>query len=168
MSEKPRAQSALELQQMADELARQAAEMATRAAKARQAEEAARRPQEPLVLENLPEFVMFQRYDSGRVYTYAAVGWNPGKGNANRWAVTGQESRRFNWNGLLNFIGEANWGTLYQFTDTVALVPAKDAPPVAERMGKYGRVEGVDVVTPLTATYRPGVDGGYASGGMVP
>ncbi|QHB37832.1 hypothetical protein I5G63_gp092 [Mycobacterium phage Imvubu] len=117
-------------------------ELAQQALAARQAEEAARRPQEPAVEAGLPEFVMFSRYESGRVYTYAAIGWQEGRGRTRvtRWAVTGQETRRFNWPGLLNFIGEANWHTLYQFTDSRSLMPAGAEPPVAEEMARYGRV----------------------------
>ena len=130
------------LQAQADQAARIARELAEQAAAARQAEEAARRPQEPAVEAGLPEFVMFSRYESGRVYTYAAIGWQEGRGRTRvtRWAVTGQETRRFNWPGLLAFIGEANWHTLYQFTDSRSLLPAGAEPPVAEEMARYGRV----------------------------
>ena len=165
MSEKPSAQSALELQQMADELARQAQEMATKAAKVRQAEAEALRPKMPLILEGRQFWavVSFSKYQSGREYHYAAIGWREGR--SIRWAVTGQESRRFNWSGLLEFIGAANWHTVRRMHEGEALGPNIE-PPVAERMGAFGRVEGVDVVTPLVQA-RPGPDGGYASGGVM-
>lgn len=102
------------------------------------AEAEARRPRQPEVADGLPEFVMFSRYQSGRAHTYAAIGWR--EGHHVRWAVTGSETRRFNWRGLLAFIGEANWSTLHQFTDTTSLLPAGAEPPVAETMGEYGRV----------------------------
>lgn len=130
------------LQAQADQAARIAQELAQQAAAARRAEIAASRPAEPPVEAGLPEFVMFSRYQSGRAYTYAAIGWVEGRGRnqVTRWAVTGSETRRFNWPGLLAFIGEANWSTLHQFTDTRSLLPAGGEPPVAEEMARYGRV----------------------------
>ena len=135
-----------ELQAEADQAARIAADLAEQAAAARRAELEASRPKEPPVEAGLPEFVMFSRYQSGRFYTYAAIGWVEGRGRhqVTRWAVTGEETRRFNWAGLLAFIGEGNWGTLYQFTDSRALMPKGAEPPVAERMGRYGRVLGTE------------------------
>lgn len=143
MSETPTAASlreeAAKARQIADELARQATVAA-------RLEKEAATPREPEVEPGLPEFVMFSRYESGRVYTYAAIGWVEGRGRTRitRWAVTGSETRRFNWPGLLAFIGEGNWSTLYQFTDTVALRAPGGEPPVAERMGRYGRVLGTE------------------------
>lgn len=137
-----RPMTAAQLQREAEQAARIAAELSEQAAAARRAELEASRPKEPAVEAGLPEFVMFSRYQSGRVYTYAAVGWQEGRGRTKvtRWAVTGSETRRFNWPGLLNFIGEANWHTLYQFTDSRLLLPAGAEPPVAEEMARYGRV----------------------------
>jgi hypothetical protein len=141
--------NAAALQAQADQAARIAKDLATQAAAARRAELEASRPQQPPVEAGLPEFVMFSRYQSGKVYTYAAIGWVEGRGRTQvtRWAVTGEETRRFNWAGLLAFIGEANWGTLHQFTDTRALAAPGGEPAVAERMGRYGRVVGTDAVT---------------------
>lgn len=118
---------------------------------AEQAEEAARRPAEPRPEPDLPEYVLFSRYTSGRVYHYAAVGWNIG-GHV-RWAVTGQEARRFNWPGLLDFIGAANWSSLYHVTDTVSLMPPGAEVPAAETVGPFGAV-GRPVVPPNTGNPR--------------
>ena len=144
---------------IADELARQAADQA-------RVERLARTPKEPELEPGLPEFVMFTKYQSGRVYTYAAVGWAEGRGRTqvNRWAITGQEARRFNWAALLKFVGESNWGSLRVFTDARPLLDPGSEPEVAEVMGAFGKVERTeDVVTPLVG-YGPGR---FARGGMV-
>lgn len=96
--------SAASLQAQADQAARIAQDLAEQAAAARRAELEASRPKEPPVEAGLPEFVMFSRYQSGRVYTYAAIGWVEGRGRQ----------------------------------------PEGTEPPVAERMGRYGKVLGTE------------------------
>ena len=156
---------------LADEMTRQAAEMAV-------AEEEARKPQCPKVEENVPVFVTFTRYLNGREYAYSAVGWRIGR--SVRWAVTGSEERRFNWPALLQFVGEANWSTLQRVTAQEPILTPGGEPPVAEVMGRYGRVQGTEVVdddsvvailtarpSPFTPRSRAGrgfAPGGYISG----
>lgn len=152
----------------AEQLTRQAAEMAV-------AEEEARKPQCPQVMEGAPTYVTFTRYMNGREYAYAAVGWRIGR--SVRWAVTGSEERRFNWPALLQFVGEANWSTLRVVTDQEPILTPGGEPPVAEVMGRYGRVQGTEVVdddsvvailttrspfTPRSASGR-----GFAPGGII-
>ncbi|AHK12041.1 hypothetical protein Hosp_087 [Mycobacterium phage Hosp] len=104
----------------------------------------AARPKMPEVGEG-PAYVVFRRYQAGREYAYAAVGWREGR--SVRWAVTGAETRRFNWPGLLEFIGEANWSTLWTVTAADRLGPEPGAePPTAEVMGRFGRVERSETV----------------------
>lgn len=102
--------------------------------------------------------VSFSKYQSGRLYNYAAVGWvaahvdeiaaPPAGHKVVRWAVTGMETRRMNWAGLLDFIGEANWPTLYLMTEDKLLGPLPgEEGPIAEVMGNYGRVERTERVT---------------------
>jgi hypothetical protein len=147
----------------------------------------AARPKMPEVGEG-PAYVIFRRYQSGREYGYAAVGWREGR--SVRWAVTGSETRRFNWPGLLEFIGEANWPTLWTVTAGERLGPEPGAePPTAEVMGRYGRVERTETVgavdhDPFAGMLIVGLggggratgpfdrsphapQGGYASGGRV-
>ncbi|AHJ88392.1 hypothetical protein CG91_gp092 [Mycobacterium phage 39HC] len=149
----------------------------------------AARPKMPEVGEG-PAYVVFRRYQAGREYAYAAVGWREGR--SVRWAVTGAETRRFNWPGLLEFIGEANWSTLWTVTAADRLGPEPGAePPTAEVMGRFGRVERSETVgqtdhdpfagmlivglggSPFDRQDAPrgmpggGGRGGYASGGYV-
>ena len=144
-----------ELTRQAHEARVLADELARRALAARHAEEAARRPKMPTVSVGAPVVVTFSKAQSGRVYSFAAVGFRISTGMPVRWAVTGEETRRFNWSGLLNFIGEANWPTLRVMNDGDLLVPEGTEPPVAERMGNYGRVLSTDLVQ----------DGGFPGGG---
>ena len=65
--------------------------------------------------------VVFNRYQSGKDYGYAAHGWR--EGSAVRWVVTGQNTERFNWQGLLEWIGEANWHSLHVVTDVKRIGP---------------------------------------------
>ncbi|AGT12824.1 hypothetical protein REPROBATE_88 [Mycobacterium phage Reprobate] len=148
---------------IAEELTRQAAEQAI-------AEEEARKPKMPRVAQGEHPVVAFERYQSGRNYNYAAVGWRDGR--SVRWAVTGQEGRRFNWPGLLQFIGEANWATLRSLVDGDSLLPEGVEPPVAEEMGAFGRVLGTSdpsadegIVAILTSYAPGGYVGGAGSGG---
>ena len=53
---------------------------------------------------------------------------------------------RYNWAGLLAFIGEANWGTLRQVETTLSLVNPDKVGPVKETVGTYGRVLGTEAV----------------------
>ena len=170
MDDQPRAQSATELFAAAAETEQSARLLRAAAHQAAAAEREASRPQQPLILEG-PQFsavVGFRRYQGGREYHYAAIGWRDGR--SIRWAVTGQESRRFNWSGLLEFIGAANWHTLHRLHEGDSLFTVAAEPPAAERMGKYGRVlatEDVttgDTVTPLV-TYGPGGGSGGGGGG---
>ncbi|AKF14656.1 hypothetical protein AVJ28_gp87 [Mycobacterium phage Baee] len=142
---------------VADELTRQAAEQAV-------AEEEARKPKMPRVAQGENPVVAFQRYLNGREYAYAAVGWREGR--SVRWAVTGQDGRRFNWPGLLQFVGEAIWATLRSLVDAENLLPEGVEPPVAEEMGDYGRVLGTsDPAEPSVVAVLTGAR--YASGGYV-
>lgn len=109
----------------------------------------ARKPKAPLIEDGAPRFITFKRILSGRVYTYAAVGWSyGGKGNA-RWAITASrigtrgdgDAGRYTWNGLLEFIGEANWSTIEVVTASEPLLGPDDEPAVVERIGPYGKVE---------------------------
>jgi len=152
-------EEALTAQRIADELRRQAIE-------ARQLEKDARTPKMPDVVPSINGMptatVLFTRYQSGRVYGYAAVGWRVGARTV-RWAVTGEETRRFTWAGLLEFIGEANWTSLHVVSDLDYIGPASE-PPVAEVMGRFGKVERTeDVVSPVVG-YGPGR---FANGGRV-
>lgn len=133
-----------------------------------------RRPKCPAVEVGEKVIVGFTKYQSGREYGYAAVGWRVG--SAVRWTVTGQNTDRMNWTGLLTFIGEANWPSLYMFTAIEKLGPnADDEAPVAERMGSYGRVLGTSsmdhasggVVGPLVHAQVPRTGYASASGGAV-
>ncbi|AVO24752.1 hypothetical protein SEA_MAGIC8_96 [Mycobacterium phage Magic8] len=123
--------AAAEAEKAAAAFRRQAAEIA-------RAAEEARRPKMPTVQTGVSVVVTFRRYTSGREYNYAAIGWRTG--TSVRWAVTGTETRRFNWAGLLDFIGEANWHTLAEVTQTRTVLASGVEPPVAEVMGRYGEV----------------------------
>lgn len=127
-------EEAAKAREIAEQLARDAA-----AATAAEAE--ASRPRCPTIGEGEHVFVGFERYQSGRAYVYAAIGWRTGRNV--RWAITGNETRRFNWPGLLAFIGESNWGTLHRMNMGERLLPEGLEPPIAERMGSYGRVTGM-------------------------
>ncbi|AKY02803.1 hypothetical protein AVV09_gp90 [Mycobacterium phage BrownCNA] len=154
----------------ANDLRRQAAQMLEEAGRIdrlvaaeelRRREE--RRPKMPPVHEGESAVVIFTKYQAGREYHYAAVGWRQGR--SVRWAVTGNTTDRLNWPGLLQFIGEGNWPSLRVVTDTENIGPSPDEEePVAERMGAYGRVLGTSgVVDPLVHAEVPR----YADGGVV-
>lgn len=130
-------EEAARARKIADELNRQAVH-------AQIAEEEARRPKMPMVDADNTPVIVFERYQSGRSYNYAAIGWREGR--SVRWAVTGSENRRFNWPGLLRFIGESNWATLRHVVTTVPLITPEAEPPVAETMGNYGRVKNIDTL----------------------
>lgn len=114
------------------------------------------KPREP-DLSNGPVHLSFVRDLRDRAYTYGAVGFRRAVGLYGRdriecsvrWVITAsrigvaqgaKEAGRYNWNGLLEFIGEANWPTIRMMTPGDFLFGAKDAPPMVERMGDYGSV----------------------------
>lgn len=148
--------SAAALQEEANAAARIAAELANQAAAARRAEIEASKPRQPVVTPDDTVVLYFEKYQSGRAYGFAAIGFAvpvarsaaaAARGDVRhhvRWAVTGEETRRFNWAGLLQFVGEANWATLVTMTGGTHLLPPGAEPPVAERMGPFGRVLGTD------------------------
>ena len=126
-----------------------------------------RKPKQPDVVPSLngmpTAVVVFTKYQSGRLYGYAAVGWRVG--NAVRWTVTGQNTDRMNWPGLLQFIGEANWPSLHVVSGLDRIGPdPEDEAPVAEVMGDYGQVRRSyspgGVVDPLVRAEVPGSAGG--------
>ncbi len=98
---------------------------------------------------------------SGREYNYAAI--NFPIGSQRRWAVTNTvtgDAGRYTWDGLLNFMGEANWPSLHQVTAFTPL--AMGAPAVVERVGAYGKVTATEQVEdyhgkagPSMPTYHP-------------
>lgn len=137
-------EEAARAREIADQLARDAAA-------ATAAEIEASRPRCPTIAEGDNPVIYFTKYQAGREYGYAAIGWRTGR--SVRWAVTGNTTDRFNWPGLLAFIGEANWPSIVRMTGAEHLLPPGAEPPVAEQMGRYGRVLGtrtVDTVTPYT------------------
>lgn len=163
-----------------EQAAAQLAEASRLEAAAAEAERAARealKPKEPDLLGG-PVFVTFTKYQSGRLYTYAAVGWLvlPGdvaqgrrslQYNTGRWSVTGREAERYNWPGLLDFVGEANWPTLTLLTLGDALIAADAAPPVVEKLGRFGRVLASETPTggdPLGYGRSRFADGGIVKG----
>jgi hypothetical protein len=141
--------TAAQLYAEARQAQRIAEELVHQAVTAAQAEHEARQPKMPEVTADQPVFLSFAKYTGGRSYNYAAVGWKQG-GQHVRWAVTGTETRRFNWLGLLQFIGEANWHTLVHRDGGKGIGPTAPAEevPVAERIGSYGRVTGTDKLGP--------------------
>ncbi|AER49401.1 hypothetical protein STINGER_87 [Mycobacterium phage Stinger] len=170
--------SAAALRSQAAQLLEQASQVDRAVAEAELARREARRPKQPTVEHGSAVVVGFTKYQAGREYAYAAVGWRVG--NAVRWTVTGQTTDRLNWPGLLQFIGEANWPSLDRLAGVERLGPEpEDEEPVAERMGAYGRVLGTyspgSVVDPLVRAEVPqahggaggGGRGGFAAGGVV-
>ncbi|AEJ94615.1 hypothetical protein FDI63_gp091 [Mycobacterium phage ChrisnMich] len=164
----PQLASAAALRAKAAELLAQAGEVDRAVAEAELARREARKPKQPDVEHGSAVVVGFTKYQSGRTYAYAAVGWR--YGNAVRWTVTGQTTDRFNWPGLLQFIGEANWPSMDRLTGVERLGPdPEDEEPVAERMGTFGRVLGSyspgGVVDPLVRATVPQAHGGVGGGG---
>jgi len=156
--------TAAELVRQAQEARQRADELARAAAEAARLEREASRPKMPPVSAEAtaPPVVRFSRYMAGRAYHYAAVGWRDGRHV--RWVVTGSEARRFNWPGLLEFIGEANWPTMELAIDYASMMPEGGEPPAAEVMGRFGRVERTeDVVSPIVGYGQSR----FARGGMV-
>lgn len=109
----------------------------------------ARKPKEPPV----GSVIRFEKAQSGRCYHYAAISFPVGGRSSllsRRWAITntvqGGEGR-YTWAGLLEFIGEANWTTIELWSiEGTRLVDPDDEPPVVERVGPYGKVQGTEVV----------------------
>lgn len=140
--------SAAALRAQAEQMLADAAYLDRQEALDRQRARLARRPQMP----DIPNpgdnaTVLFRRYQNGKDYGYAAFGWR--EGGSVRWVVTGAETGRFNWSGLLEFIGEANWSTLHVVTEAERIGPdPEDETPLREVMGKYGRVTRTEEVQP--------------------
>jgi hypothetical protein len=152
--------SAAELRAQAAQAKRVAAELEQQAALATRAEADALKPKMPAADVDTHPVVTFSRYQSGREYNYAAIGFRIGR--QVRWAVTGKETRRFNWPGLLAFIGEANWATLELVCASGSLLPEGAEPAVAERMARFGKVVSSEVLED------PPARGRFAEGGYVP
>lgn len=138
-----------EMRAEARRLMRKAAALEREAAERARRELEARKPEEPDLSEG-PVTVTFNRYLSGRVYTHAAVGWRVGT-RMSRWVITSSapaDNGRYTWNGLLNFIGEANWVTLAKVTEVEPLITSEDAPAAKETVGPYGTVLSTEPVEP--------------------
>ncbi|AWN04274.1 hypothetical protein FDJ57_gp73 [Gordonia phage Sour] len=56
--------------------------------------------------------VTFTRTLSGRSYRYAAIGWIDRRRGKPMWSITGEESGRFTWSELLDFIEAENWRSM--------------------------------------------------------
>ncbi|UJE15732.1 hypothetical protein SEA_LIGMA_78 [Gordonia phage Ligma] len=56
--------------------------------------------------------VTFTRVLSGREYHYAATGWVDRRKAKTLWSITGEESGRFTWAQLLDFIEPENWRSI--------------------------------------------------------
>lgn len=118
----------------------------------------ARKPKAPDVRHG-PQHVSFVRVLQGRAYTYGAVGWSYGGGDGSRWAITASRAPkpseramdhgRYTWNGLLEFVGEANWDSITLLRPGATLIRPEDAPAVKETIGDYGRVLGTEQVEPF-------------------
>lgn len=159
-------ETAAELRAQAAQMMADASRLDREVAQAELERREALKPKMPEVAEAAPVVVAFSKYQSGREYNYAAVGWRVGR--QVRWTTTGQGGDRLNWPGLLQFIGEANWPSLRVMNDGDSLLPEGAEPPVVERMGSYGRVLGSSVVDPLVRAEVPGYGRGrFARGGMV-
>lgn len=149
----------------AEQAAVYAAAMRRQAAEMQLALEAARLPKMPEVDGDAPTFVVFSKYQSGRSYAYAAVGWKHDEHI--RWTVTGNNRSRMNWTGLLQFIGAANWPTLAVVSKVENIgPPANMEPAVVETMGDFGRVSKSEIVArEFQRQYtRPGRYGGEFDG----
>lgn len=129
--------SAAQLYEEAQRASAIAAELRTQAIEQARLERVASKPQMP-DLSAGPVILGFEKHQSGRNYAYAAIGWTEGR--YKRWAVTGTEARRFNWAGFLEFVGEGNWASIRVMNIGPTLLPEGTEPPVAERVGRYGRI----------------------------
>ncbi|WAB09583.1 hypothetical protein SEA_WOOPER_80 [Gordonia phage Wooper] len=69
--------------------------------------------------------ITFTRRLSGRDYQYAAVGWIDRRSGRGTWAMTGEESGRFSWVELLDFIEAENWRSIRRVHHEVGL-PVRD------------------------------------------
>lgn len=149
--DKPRDLTASELIESALHAEAIAASLREQAVQMQIAAEIARRPKMPDCSEGA-RYVTWSKYQSGREYAFAAVGWvvpaSRGHMRAERtyWAVTGEESGRHNWAALLKIIGEENWSTLHVVETQTRIGPdPQDEPPVSMSMGSFGVVRGVRV-----------------------
>lgn len=142
-----RPMTSMELREQAHRMAREAEALRTQAAEMDRAAEEARRPKMPEVTTDTSPVVTFSKWMNGVDYRFAAVGFR--KGAQVRWMVTGAETRRFTWSGLLSWIGEANWSTMVHLTGGHGIGPlpgSADEPAVAEEMGPFGRVKSTEAV----------------------
>lgn len=142
-----------------------ARDMRREAAQLALAAEEARRPRMPEIGgADDHAIVSFTKYQSGREYNYAAIGWR--QGHSVRWTITGETTDRFNWPGLLRWIGEGNWPSIQLMVEAESLAPQVESA-VQERMGAFGRVVGT--VEPLVRAEVPrsGVIGPFAAGGLL-
>lgn len=144
-------ETAQELRERAAEAVAHATRLREEALAIERAERAARTPKMPTVEFDDAATITFTKVHKGRIYHYSAVGWRLGNlsDHAVRWAVTGSEDRRFNWPGLLAWIGETNWLSIKIVTEATPILDPDDEPPAAETMGSFGRVKSVDTVTPI-------------------
>ncbi|WIC90058.1 hypothetical protein SEA_SISKO_76 [Gordonia phage Sisko] len=56
--------------------------------------------------------ITFTRVLGGRTYNYAAVGWVDKRRRKTLWSITGEESGRYTWAELLDFIEAENWRSM--------------------------------------------------------
>lgn len=134
---------ASELREKARQRKHEAQVLLREAREVERAEEIASRPPMPAISPDGSRVVLFEKYQSGRNYAYAALGWRVGNmADASvRWVVTGSDGdTRHNWASLLNFIGKANWATLRAVTSSSPLLAPGTEPPAAEKVGRYGQV----------------------------
>jgi hypothetical protein len=134
----------------------------------------AAKPKEPDLLGGAT-IVTFTKYESGRIYSYAAVGWRLDR-RQSRWAITASvkparsgygssrvvvdEHGRYTWSGLLSFIGEANWPSIARVASVEYLLGDRAEPSVREVMGTYGKVAGTENVEPWHGKAGPFAPGG--------
>ena len=152
--------SATDMLVEASHLQAKAAQLRAAAAEQARLAEEARKPKMP----DLPnhgdvQAILFTKYQGGREYHYAALGWRIG--HSIRWTVTGACTDRFSWAGLLEFVGEANWSSLavVETARSIGPTPGNEGP-VAERMGESGRVTRTEDVSERGFSAR----GGFVSG----
>lgn len=69
--------------------------------------------------------ITFTRRLSGRDYKYAAVGWVDRRTGRGTWSMTGEESGRYSWSALLDFIEPENWRSIRQVHHEIGL-PVRD------------------------------------------
>lgn len=146
--------TAEELRGEAREYEREAQLRFAEAARLEREAKEARRPKAPEFGDRTDHIVVcFSRFQNEREYAYAAVGWkarNRPRWESTSWAVTGVESRRFNWAGLLEFIGEENWPSLHLMTVDKLIGPSpSEEPPKAEHVGRHTSAANIAEITGL-------------------